>query len=136
LDRELARHAGLPGVLQARELIPLASTGPDSPQESRMRMRCHDAGLPRPILQLPVRDRRGRARRFLDLGWKKAMVGLEYDGEEAHEGERNRRADATRHNWLQDDGWAMFYATDRDIYTSPSDLMTQVARAIERRSRR
>jgi hypothetical protein len=135
LDRELVRHTGLPGVLQARELIPLASVGPDSPQESRMRMRCHDAGLPRPTLQLPVCDARGRSRRFLDLGWEKAKVGLEYDGEEAHEGERNRRADDRRHNWLQDDEWAMFYATDHDIYISPADLMTQVGRAIERRSR-
>jgi hypothetical protein len=136
LDRELVRHAGLPGVLQARELIPLAATGPDSPQESRMRLRCHDAGLPPPTLQLPVCDTRGRPRRWLDLGWEKAKVGLEYDGEEAHEGERNRRDDARRHNWLEDDEWAMFYATDLDIFRDHAALMAKVARAIERRSRR
>ena len=135
LVAELVRHAGLPGVRQARELIPLAATGPDSPQESRMRLLCHDAGLPAPILQLPVLDSRGTTRRWLDLGWEKAKVGLEYDGEEAHGGERNRRADDRRHNWLQGDEWAMFYATDHDIYRSATELMAQVGAAIERRSR-
>lgn len=137
LALELVRHVGLPGVLQARELVPLAATGPESPQESRMRLLCHDAGLPRPTLQLPVLDAGGRTRRWLDLGWEKAKVGLEYDGEESHEGADRRRADRRRHNWLQDDDWAMFYATDADIYGSSSAaLLSQVAAAIERRSRR
>ena len=133
---ELVRHVGLPGVRQARELIPLATTGPESPQESRMRLICHDAGLPRPTVQLPVLDERGRPRRWLDLGWEEAKVGLEYDGEESHEGVDRRRSDRRRHNWLQDDDWAMFYATDADIYVSSTALMSQVAAAIERRSRR
>jgi len=136
LTRELVRHDGLPGVRQARELIPLAATGPDSPQESRMRLICHDAGLPRPTLQLPVLDARGRPRRWLDLGWEKAKVGLEYDGEESHEGEDERRSDRRRHNWLQDDDWAMFSTTDADIYGRSAALTGQVAAAIERRSRR
>lgn len=137
LAAEVVRHVGLPGVRQARELIPLAvAAGPDSPQESRMRLRCHDAGLPRPTLQLPVLDARGRPRRWLDLGWKEVKVGLEYDGEESHEGTDRRRADRRRHNWLQDDEWAMFYATDLDIFRDHRALMSQVAAAIERRSRR
>lgn len=135
LAGELVRHVGLPGIRQARELVPLAATGPESPQESRMRLVCHDAGLPPPTLQLPVLDAKGRPRRWLDLGWKKAKVGLEYDGEEAHGGERNRRDDNRRHNWLQDDDWAMYYATDADIYGSSAALMAQVAAAIARRSR-
>ncbi len=137
LAAELVRHVGLPGVQQARELVPLAVvTGPDSPQESRMRLICHDAGLPRPTLQLPVLDARGRPRRWLDIGWEEVKVGLEYDGEEAHGGERNRRDDNRRHNWLQDDDWAMYYATDADIYGNPATLMSQVEAAIKRRSRR
>jgi hypothetical protein len=133
LAAELARHVGMPGVRQARVLVALARTGPDSPQESRMRLLCHDAGLPEPIVQLPVLDARGRARRWLDLGWEEAKVGLEYDGEESH-GDDRRRADRRRHNVLEDGDWAMFYATDHDI-RSPRTLMAQVDRAISRRSR-
>jgi hypothetical protein len=135
LAAELVRHVGLRGVRQARELVRLADAGPDSPQESRLRLRCHDAGLPPPTVQLPVLDARGRPRRWLDLGWEEAKVGLEHDGEEGHEGRENRRADRRRHNFLQDDDWAMFYATDLDVYRDFAELTRKVGAAIQRRSR-
>jgi hypothetical protein len=106
------------------------------PQESRLRLRCHDAGLPPPTLQLPVLDARGRSRRWLDLAWEEARVGLEYDGEEGHAGRLNMRSDRRRHNFLQDDGWAMFYATDIDVYRDSAELMRKVGAAIERKSQR
>jgi len=99
-----------------------------------MRLHCHDAGLPEPTVQLPVLGARGRAHRWIDLGWEEAKAGLEYDGEEAHGADR-RHSDRRRHNVLEDDGWAMFYATDHDIYGNPGVLMAQVERAITRRSR-
>jgi hypothetical protein len=77
---EVERHVGLRGVRQARELVPLAGPRPDSPQESRLRLRCHDARLPAPALHLRVRDER----------------------------REDRREDRRRHNFLEDDGWAMF----------------------------
>lgn len=136
LRTELLRHVGLPGIRQARDLIPLADADAGSPQESRLRLRCHDAGLPPPALQLPVLDDRGRPCRWLDLGWEEAMVGLEYDGEIGHDGAVRRRADRRRHNFLEDRGWRMFYATDLDVYRDHDALMAQVTRALARRSRR
>jgi hypothetical protein len=135
LATELERHVGLRGVRQARELVSLAGRGSQSPQESRLRLRCHDAGLPPPTVQLPVLDGRGRPCRWLDLGWEEPKVGLEYDGETGHDGADRRRSDRRRHNVLQDDDWAMFYATDLDVYRDFSALMAKVAAAIERRSR-
>jgi hypothetical protein len=136
LAAELDRHAGLRGIRQARELVPLSDSAPESPQESRLRLRCHDAGLPPPSLQFPVLDSRGRTRRWLDLAWEEAKVALEYDGEDGHAGRENLRSDRRRHNFLQDDGWAMFYATDLDVYRDFPDLMRKVGAAIERRSQR
>jgi hypothetical protein len=133
---ELERHTALRGVRQARELVPLADPAPESPQESRLRLRCHDAGLPPPALQLPILDTRDRPCRWLDLAWEKVKVGLEYDGEDGHTGRQNLRSDRRRHNFLQDDGWAMFYATDIDVYRDHDELMRKVGAAIERRSRR
>jgi len=133
LSAEVARHVGLRGVRMARRLVALAEAGPDSPQESRMRWRCHEAGLPAPTVQLPVRDARGRAVRWLDLGWEEAKIGLEYDGELGHDGAIRRRADRRRHNYLQDDGWLMFYATDLDIYRDFAELAAKVDAAIRRR---
>jgi hypothetical protein len=134
LAAELERHAGLRGVRQARELVPLADAAPESPQESRLRLRCHDAGLPPPTLQLPVLGPRGRPRRWLDLAWEEVKVGLDYDGEEGHTGRENLRADRRRHNFLQDGGWTMFYATDLDVYRDHEDLMCKVGRAVDRRT--
>ncbi|TQM39154.1 type IV toxin-antitoxin system AbiEi family antitoxin domain-containing protein [Pseudonocardia cypriaca] len=131
---ELDRRTGWRGVRQARELVPLAHPAPESPQESRLRLRCHDAGLPPPTLQFPVLGPGGRPRRWLDLAWEEAKVGLEYDGEEGHGGRQRMRSDRRRHNFLQDDGWAMFYATDLDVYRDFADLMRKVGSAVTRRS--
>lgn len=136
LVAELARHTGLRGVQQARELVPLADPAPESPQESRLRLRCHDAGLPPPTLQFPVLGSDGRPRRWLDLAWEEAKVALEYDGEEGHTGRQNLRSDRRRHNFLQDDDWAMFYATDLDVYRDHEDLMRKVGAAVKRRTQR
>jgi very-short-patch-repair endonuclease len=106
LAGELDRHAGLRGVRQAREL------------------------------QFPVRDSRGRVRRWLNMAWEEVKVALEYDGEDGHAGRENLRSDRRRHNFLQDDGWAMFYANDLDVYRDFPDLMRKVGTAIERRSQR
>jgi len=132
LASEASRHTGLRGVRQARELVALACAGPDSPPESRLRLLCHDAKLPPPTVQLLVTD--GRARRWIDLGWEDAMVGLEYDGE-VHDGPDRRRGDRRRHNWFQDIGWTMFYATDVDVYGDPTPLLAKVDAALARRSR-
>ncbi|GAA5132227.1 hypothetical protein [Pseudonocardia adelaidensis] len=135
LAAELKRHTGFKGIRQARELMPLARPEPESPQESRLRLRCHDAGLPTPTAQFPVLDSRGRPCRWLDLAWEDVKVGLDYDGEEGHTGRANLRSDRRRHNFLQDDGWAMFYATDLDVYRDFAELMRKVGTAIKRRTR-
>jgi very-short-patch-repair endonuclease len=87
-------------------------------------------------VQLPVLDARSRRRRWLDLAWEEAKVGLDYDGEEGHTGRANLRSDRRRHNFLQDQGWAMFYATDLDVYRDFGELMRKVGSAITRRTRR
>jgi len=127
LDAELAGHAGRRGVTNARRWVPHAARGTDSPQESRLRYRCLEAGLPPPALQLVVGSR------SLDLGWKDVQVGLEYDGE-VHDGPKQRRADRRRHNGLQHRGWTMYYATDEDVY-GRTDLFDQIHSAILGRSR-
>jgi hypothetical protein len=132
LAAEARRHTRLRGVRQARELVALACEGAESPPESRMRLLCLDAKLPPPSVQLLVTD--GHSRRWIDLAWEDAMVGLEYDGE-AHDGPERRRSDRRRHNWFQDLSWTMFYATDLDVFGDCTPLLAKVAVAVARRSR-
>ncbi|MHA6792532.1 hypothetical protein ACVGVM_03280 [Pseudonocardia bannensis] len=135
LAAEIEHHTGLPGVRRARALVDLADARAESPQESRMRLLCHDAGLPPPTPQLPVRDDGGRVRRWLDLGWEEAKVGLEYDGAD-HDGAARRRSDRRRQNWFTDRGWDVYHATDADVFGNPAPLMAQLATALARRSPR
>src|SRR5215475_487649 len=118
---ELDRHAGLRGVVQARQLAPLADPRAESPMESRLRLILHEAGLPRPTPQLWVPDDSDCLRYRLDLGWEREQVGAEYDGE-CHLDRRQLRHDRERHNWLAARGWQLRYFTDRDVFQRPADI--------------
>ena len=52
----LERFRGQRGVVQARELLELSDPRAESPQESRTRLRCVDAGFPCPEPQIEVFD--------------------------------------------------------------------------------
>jgi very-short-patch-repair endonuclease len=136
LADEVARHAGLRGVRQARELVDLADGRAQCRQESQLRLVLHDAGLPAPQPQLPVRDGYGYERYMVDLGYAEERVGVEYD-DSSHLDQRRIRADRARHNWLAERGWAMRYFTDEDLYRRPDMIAQTVQAALRaRRSRR
>jgi hypothetical protein len=78
----------------------------ESPGESWLRLRLHDAGFPRPTAQISLRDSRGREVYRLDLGWPDRRLAIEYDGLEFHGSpeqqvhDRRRRAEvAAEFSW-------------------------------------
>lgn len=116
LTAEVDRHAGRRGVVQARELVPLADARAESPMESRLRLRVLDGGLPGPELQWRLPES-GVQRYRLDLAWPGRRVGAEYDGAPAHLLRSQLRHDRERHNWLTGRaGWRLLYFTDVDVY--------------------
>ena len=121
LVEELTRHAGRRGFRQATELLGYATPKAESPMESRTRMRCIDAGLPVPDVQVYVPIPFG-TERWLDLGWKDLRIGLDYDSIDFHSGAVAASRDTPRHNWLTREGWTMFYATPQMVYRSPHDF--------------
>ena len=94
---------------------------------------CGDKILPRGIIRFVAVLQEGLE---LSFELEAVKVGLEYDGEEGHAGREKLRSDRRRHNFLQDDDWAMFYATDLDVYRDFAELMRKIGTAIARRSRR
>jgi very-short-patch-repair endonuclease len=119
LATEVLAHKGLRGVIQARELVPMADPRPESVQESRLRLIVIDAGLPWPTPQLVVGFFR------LDLGYEAFRVGLEYDGA-SHITRDRLRADRHRMNYLANLGWQMRYFTDADIYQHRNRIVTTI----------
>lgn len=69
------------GVVQARQALGFAEENAWSPQEVRMRLTwTQDAGLPRPLCNIPVFDRHGRHLGTPDLLDAVAGVAGEYEG--------------------------------------------------------
>lgn len=104
-------------IRRAREVIDLCEPATESPPESWCRLRLVEAGLPRPTVQISLRDDDGREVYRLDMGFLEEQVGVEYDGEEHHfrhvadrEHDARRRSDIRRRF-----GWPVVAATVEDI---------------------
>jgi hypothetical protein len=122
LADEVARHDGLRGVRQARELVRLADPRAACRQESHLRLILHDGLLPPPEPQLAVLDDHGRVHCRIDLGYAEERVGVVYDGDS--------RLDQPGHNWLETRGWRMRYFSDADLCSDPYPLVQTVRAAL------
>lgn len=90
----------------------------ESPMESWTRCLIADAGLPAPVPQLRVRGPNGRSR-FLDLGWDRWRIGVEYDGMATHFGLAAETGDRRRHHLLQTLGWEVEVLTASEVMEHP-----------------
>lgn len=113
---ELPRYFRRRGVLQLRQLIPLADPRAESTGESWTRLEILDAGLPVPGIQVWVHDG-GRPVYRLDLAYPRHRVAIEYDGREFHESPERREHDRKRREWLRKRGWTVI-VVDKDSFTT------------------
>jgi hypothetical protein len=126
----LGRFAGYRGMVQARELIALASPLAESPQESRTRLRCMDAGFPVPEPQIIVRRTDGLFVARLDMGWLDLLRALEYDGDEYHSTPEALRHDRERREDVETLGWKVAVVTSREVLGRDLEFERIVAEAL------
>jgi hypothetical protein len=112
----LHRYFRRRGVVQLRQLIPLADPRAESPGESWTRLEIIDAGLPVPDLQLWIHID-GVPTYRLDLAYPKHKIAIEYDGTEFHEPDDRKKYDEQRREWLRRRGWTVI-VVDKDSFTS------------------
>lgn len=74
-------RAGRKGVGAVRFVLDSAEGAAESPMETRLRMLLVLNGLPRPEVQVTVRDERGSFLGRPDLYYREHRLGLEYDGD-------------------------------------------------------
>jgi len=74
----LDERAGGRGVVQARRVAELCNPDCGAPGEALVRLAAIEAGLPEPLVQVPVAIPGGIA--WLDVGWPAVKAGLEFDG--------------------------------------------------------
>lgn len=137
MHRDLPRYFRRRGVVQLRELVPLADWRAESMRESWVRLDIHDAGLPAPELQHWI-EIDGVPTYRLDLAYPKHRIAVEYDGEEFHRRtEAQRKADRERRKWLRDHGWTVI-VIDKDGLTGddPDGWRDELREALRSRTKR
>lgn len=119
------------GTQRVRAALALATEHSWSPNESRMRMVWRlEAGLPQPLLNRPVFDRRGRLLAYPDLLDVEAGLVGEYDGAD-HRGAHRHSKDVGREELLRRHGLEVFRVTGPDL-VAPGRVRS---RMLEARSR-
>ncbi|TFV87841.1 DUF559 domain-containing protein [Blastococcus sp. CT_GayMR16] len=122
-----AAAAALPrsrGSRIAREVTRLADGLAESPQETRLRLLIHRAGLPAPEAQFRVFDDEGFVAR-VDFAYPELKLAIEYDGHwhaEAGQFAKDRR----RLNRLSAAGWRVIFVTAADL-KRPERLLARLA---------
>jgi hypothetical protein len=116
-------QAGRKGVRRARRVLEFADAKAESPMETRLRMLLVLNGLPRPELQVTIRDEDGSPIGRPDLYYRQHRLGLEYDGEthRASLVEDNRRQ-----NRLLAAGVTLLRFTASDVMRHHSTVLSQV----------
>ncbi|ADD42169.1 hypothetical protein Snas_2486 [Stackebrandtia nassauensis DSM 44728] len=126
---ELRRRAAIVGDRGSARLmgavLDVADTRAESPLESWARCLIVDAGLPRPVAQLPVGLRDGSIV-HLDLGYRRFRVGIECNGLRYHATDDMREHDRQRRKRLESEGWLMFTLYGSDVVVSPDDMLAEI----------
>jgi hypothetical protein len=103
------------GVVQLRQLIPLADPRAESVRESWTRLAIIDDGLPCPTPQFWI-EIDGVPTYRLDLAYPLHRVVVEYDGEESHDRTpEQRKNDEERRGWLTRNGWTVIVVKRGDF---------------------
>ena len=115
------------GSARARAAAALADGLAESPQETRLRLLIHRAGLPPPIAQYSVRSA-GRFVARVDFAYPERRLAVEYDGL-WHAGRDQFVRDRQRLNELLAVGWQALFVTAGDMHR-PSDVARRIAAAL------
>lgn len=120
-----ASRPGARGVRLLTSHLGLVDGGAESPRETRLRLILVDAGLPRPETQIEFRDRRGRVRVRVDMGWREWKVAVEYDGVQHWHDARQRSWDIERIALLEESGWTVIRVS-AEMLARPDVLIQRV----------
>lgn len=125
------KQAGRRGIVNVRDLVPLADAAAESPMESEARLMMVDGGLPRPELQYELVDRSGRLWR-LDFAWPSVRLAVEYDGFDWHSDPESFRRDRQKRAALRELDWNVMSIVSDDVRRRPYDTVRQIKLERER----
>ena len=126
---------GRRGVRTLRLAVARADPASESPQETAVRLRLFEAGLPRPQTQVRVYVPGESAPRRIDLAWPNTRgpggVGLEFFGTEFHPVDGvGARLDEERLALLEKEGWRMMVVRGADLQGDERTFEREVAQLL------
>jgi len=126
LHRQLIRAEQLQARGRLDRAIELTEPKTESPMETRLRLLLVLAGLPRPQVQVVLRDESGSFLGRPDLYYPEHRLAIEYDGATHRE---SLASDNRRQNRLLDAGYRVLRFTASDVLGSPASVIGLVRRA-------
>ncbi|KAA0096714.1 DUF559 domain-containing protein [Mycolicibacterium sp. P1-18] len=127
------RHQGARGIRQLRRVLQLSDSGAESPQETRTRLVLTAAGLRPTHTQIEVYDACGRFVARLDMGWRDALVAVEFDGAQHWTDPRQRSRDIDRIAELGELGWLVVRVSGEMLRRRPHVVVQRVRAALRER---
>ena len=120
-------EAGRQGCARLRDLVRIAAPA-ESPMETRLRWLLLANGLPRPQVQVDLRDEPGAFLGRADLFYRSAQLVVEFDG-----GNHRERlvSDDRRQNLLVNAGYRVLRFTTADLKGRPGEEVAQVRTALK-----
>lgn len=135
LTAGVERFRRMRGVVQLRQLAPLADARAESPGESTLRLRWLDLpSLPPPTPQVPITVGGAEVYR-IDLGVPELRYGCEYDGEAYHGADVASRDAARRADLRQRFGWQVDAVRRANVFGARRDVEELLFEGIHRARR-
>lgn len=124
LTRAARARTGRWGVNRFRRVVGFAEPATESPMETELRMLIVLNGLPRPEAQVELHDARGAWIARVDLFYRSARLGLEFDGS----GHRDQMVeDLRRQNLISGADYDLLRFTTPDVRMTPELTILQIA---------
>lgn len=117
------------GIGTVRKAMDLTRPGAQTPLESVSRFRLIQAGLPEPILQLPVFDADGLIG-YADMAWPDHKVIGEADGLLKYQDRSDLIAEKAREDRLRAQGWIVVRWTWDEMLRRPHVVVARIVRAM------
>jgi len=132
----LKRRAEKPtprGIRRYEDVLALVDGGAESPQETRLRVRLAQAGLPRLETQVVVRNAAGGQVARVDLGWRELRIAIEYDGAWHFDTFTQMNRDRDRDVDLETAGWIVVHVTANQLRNDFDGVLSRIRAARRRR---
>ena len=111
-------------VRNVDRVLSAADSKAESPMETLLRLTIIDDGLPRPESQVNVYSADGAFIGRLDLAYRAAKIGIEYEGDH-HRDRKTFRKDIRRYNAMREANWTIVRVTADDL-SNPTNFLRQI----------